>query len=158
MQEKHQDSRSTTRFAPPVSPGKMTEICNGYVPPTTVRATNWAVRVLDEWREECNKRCSKRCPSDLLEHPAAETLNLWLARFVVEARRADGDPYPPTTIVNLLSGLYWFAKNCDCHCSNFMDQKNPAFKKLTRALLNLICITAIIEYVQLVSIRRVTIV
>ena len=53
---------------------------------------------------------------------SALLLNLWLARFVVEARRADGDPYPPTTIVNLLSKLYRFAKNCDRHCPNFMDR------------------------------------
>ena len=69
-----QNSLSTTRFASPVSPGKMSEMCNGYVPPTTVRATNWAVRVLDEWWEERNKRCSERCPSDLLERPAAESV------------------------------------------------------------------------------------
>ena len=61
-------------------------------------------------------------------------LNLWLVRFVVEARRADGDPYPPTTIANLFSGLYRFAKNCDRHCPNFMDRKNPAFKELIGAL------------------------
>ena len=52
-----QNSQSTTSFSPSVSPGKMSEICNGYVPPTTVRATNWAVHALDEWREEHNKRC-----------------------------------------------------------------------------------------------------
>ena len=69
-----QNSRSTTRFAPPVTPGKMSEICNGYVPPTTVIATNWAVRVLNEWQEEGNKRCSEMCPSDLLERPAAESV------------------------------------------------------------------------------------
>ena len=90
------NSRSMTHLAPPASPGKMSEICNGYVPPTTVRATNWAVRVLDEWREERNKHCSERCPSDLIE-----LLNLWLARFVVEARRVDEDTNLPTTIANL---------------------------------------------------------
>ena len=71
----------------------MTEICNCYLPPTIVRAINWAVRVLDEWQEEHNKYCNERCPSDLLEHPAAQTLNLWLACFVVEARRADRFAY-----------------------------------------------------------------
>ena len=69
-----QNSRSMTRFAPPMSPGKMSEICNSYVPPTTVRVTNWAVRILDEWREERNNHSSKKCPSDLLEHPAAESV------------------------------------------------------------------------------------
>ena len=69
-----QNNRGTTRFAPPVSSGKMSEICNGYILPTAVRATNWAVRVLDEWQEERNKRCSVRCHSDLLERPAAESV------------------------------------------------------------------------------------
>ena len=52
----------------------------------------------------------------------------------MEARRADGNSYPPTTIANLLSVLYWLAKNYDRHCPNFMDWKKPAFKELTGAL------------------------
>ena len=111
-----QNNRITTRFAPPVSPGKMSEICNGYVPPTTARATNWAVLALDEWREERNKRRSERYPQASL---SALLLNLWLARFVVEARRAD-----EIRIRIPQSPIVWaFAKNCDRHCPNFMDRE-----------------------------------
>ena len=105
----------TTRFAPPVSPGKMSEICNGYVPPATVRATNRAVRALDEWREERNERRSERYPQASL---SALLLNLWLARFVVEARRVDGDPYP-TTIANCLG----FRQELRSTLPNFMDRE-----------------------------------
>ena len=65
---------------------------------------------------------------------SALLLNLWLVRYVMEARRADRDLYPPTTIANLLSGLYWFTKNYNQHCPDFVDRKKPAFKELTGAL------------------------
>ena len=33
-------------------------------------------------------------------------INYWLSRFVLEACREDGQPYPPTSISNLLAGLH----------------------------------------------------
>ena len=124
-----QNSRSTrtTSFAPPVSPGKMSEICNGYVPLTTVRATNWAVCVLDEWREERNKRCRERCPSDLLERPAAESVacSLCCGGYVgehteirIRLQQSSNRPELRSTLPQLYMD-YW---------------KNLAFKELTGAL------------------------
>ena len=34
-----------------------------------------------------------------------QSCRCWLCRFVVEARKQDGEPYPPSTIQSLLSGL-----------------------------------------------------
>ena len=45
------------------------------------------------------------CPVDLLERPKTSLLNYLLSRFVMEARRLDRKPYPPTTISNMLAGL-----------------------------------------------------
>lgn len=126
---------SRTRFASPVSPGKMQQICKGFVPANTKKATTWALRAFEQWRDERNKSsCSEKCPVDLLEKPSAEALNRWLPRFVVEARREDGNPYPPSTISNLLAGLYRYSKDCDRNCPNFMNRKDATFKELTGAL------------------------
>lgn len=48
-----------------------------------------------------------KCPTDLLEgpHPLAE-LDMWLALFILEFRRGDGDYYPPNTLQNLLAALF----------------------------------------------------
>ena len=112
----------------------MSKICSGYILPTIKRCTTWAIRVFDQWQEECNTRSSEQCPLDLLEKPSAEALNHWLPQFIAEARRSDGGPYQPSMLSNILAGLYRFAKDCDRNCPNFMDQKDPAFKELTGTL------------------------
>ena len=38
------------------------------------------------------------CGSNLLQCSVQVLLNYWLSRFVVEACREDGQPYPPTSI------------------------------------------------------------
>ena len=123
-----------SRFSKPTSPSKMKEICEGFVPTNTKKANNWSRRVLNQWREHRNSSSTEeKCPSNLLENPDAVSLDYWLSRFVVEARREDGKPYPASTIVNLLAGLYRYSKQCDPRCPNFMDKKNPAFCDLSGA-------------------------
>ena len=138
QQPKKKSLRLSRRFSEPTSPSKMKEICKGYVPENTKKANNWSRRVFDQWREQRNSGSSsstedEQCPVDLLEKPNAVLLNYWLSRFVVEARREDGNPYPASTIVNLLAGLYRYSKQCDPRCPNFMDKKNPEFRELSCA-------------------------
>ena len=128
------DSTSTKRFVSPTSEVDMKKICQGFVPKNTQKATDWAVRVFTEWRAQRNKASSEQCPSDLLEWPVDTALNYWLARFVVEAHRENGSPYPPTSISNMLAGLYRYCKKFDGSCANFMNRKDPAFKELSGAL------------------------
>ena len=116
----------------------MERVCKGYVPKNTTKATDWALRVFEQWKENRNHTSpEERVPEKLLEDGNAELLNLWLARFVVEIRRADGEPYPPSSINGILSGLYRYCKACAPTGSpppNFMDRKNPHFRDLTGAL------------------------
>ena len=46
----------------------------------------------------------------LLENLNAQSLNYWLSRFVVEIRRNNGNPHPPTSISIILVGLYQYCK------------------------------------------------
>ena len=100
---------SKTRFASPVLPERMEEICKGFVPANTKKATTWAVRAFEQWREERNNSsCGEMCPVDLLEKPSAEALNRWLPCFVVKARREDGKPYPANAnCASYIIHSYW---------------------------------------------------
>lgn len=134
---KGKGGKESKRFVAPTSSVEMEKICKGFVPKNTQKATNWAVRVFEEWRVERNKATSddgKKCPSNLLECPLQTLLNYWLSRFVVEVRREDGQQYPPTTISNLLAGLYRECRKYDRNCPNFMNRKDPMFKELSGAL------------------------
>ena len=44
--------------------------------------------------------------------------------FVIEARREDGEPYPGSTIVNMLSRLYCYSRQCGADCPNFVNRKD----------------------------------
>ena len=72
----------------------MKEICQGYVPRNTNKATNWALKVFQSWREQRGEQQDRICPVDLLESNNVELLNFWLSHFVVEAHREDGNSYP----------------------------------------------------------------
>ena len=52
----------------------------------------------------------------------------------MEVRRSDGNPYPATTIVNLLSDLHRHAKTTSVEYPNFMDHKNSRFRESTGAM------------------------
>ena len=68
------------------------------------------------------------CVPSLFEKPDAEKLNRWLSRFVVEARRQDGEPYPARLLYLLLSGLLRHGRY---KSKNFLDKKDPCFLELS---------------------------
>ena len=116
---------------------EMEQICKGFVRKNTWKATNWAVKVIDQWqmqRKELTNPDGKLYPSNLLDNPKLSELNYWLSRFVVEARRENGDPYPARTLSNLLAGLYRHCQECDAACPKFMNRKDPHFKELNGAI------------------------
>ena len=63
------------------------------------KATNWARRVFEEWRDNRSKSSKEKCPSTLLRNPDFGVLNYWLAPFMVEVWKADGEPYLASSIV-----------------------------------------------------------
>ena len=123
----------------PISLSEMQRICEGFVPKNTQKANNWDRRVFEEWRDNRNKCAIEKCPSTLLEHPEVGALNYWLARFVVKVWQTDGEPYPASSIVNLLSGLYRYSKKCTSACPNFIDRRHPTFRELNSVLQVTFC-------------------
>jgi len=104
------------RFASPLTPQEMSNLEEGPTVANTKKCTDWAVRVFTAWRQARNVTQEDRCPTDLLENPSAGQLNYWLSRFVVEARRADGERYPSATLYQLLSGLLRYARSKSKGC------------------------------------------
>ena len=75
---------------------------------STLRSTSWAVTVYREWISNRNLHSNDKCPEDFLELQHSRDvvcLEKWLCLFVVEARKQDGNSYPPSTIQSLLSGI-----------------------------------------------------
>ena len=67
----------------------------------------------------------------------AATPNKWLARFVTEARKEDGSPYPPKTIQAFLTGLLRHARaSTGKEPPNFLQIDNLHFKSLYNAIDN----------------------
>ena len=87
----------------------MTGISRGKKCVNTKRSTGWAVGVFKQWVAERNRSCpDDACPEDFLDLRHSEDvarLQKWLCHFVVEARKQDGEPYPPTSVQSLLSGI-----------------------------------------------------
>ena len=69
---------------------------------------------------------------DLFENPDVPRLNNWLARFVAEVRRQDGNPYPPKTIHQILAALQ--RKMLDEHPDfpKFLDGKHSGYRDFIR--------------------------
>ena len=66
-------------------------------------------------------RTTRKSVPNVLEEPDPFSLNKWLSRHVVEARREDGTSYPPKTIQGLLSGLLrYMHSTCIGEVSNLL--------------------------------------
>jgi hypothetical protein len=96
------------RFQVPTDEEDIKEISKGFVPENTKKNTMWACRAYEEWRLQRNKVTgdeAEKCPDDLISNPSIDSLNRWIPRFIVEARKVDGTPYPPRTLNQLLAGI-----------------------------------------------------
>ena len=110
------------------------KICEGYISPDTGKATKWALKVFEQWRDNRNRSSQGQCPENLLVEPSVQQLNYWLSSLVVEVRREDGKPYPASSISNILTGLYHHSKAIMHDFPNFTNRKDPSFHDLTGAL------------------------
>ena len=120
---------------------QIADCCQPSVPKNTQRNTSWGVSVFKDWCSSRNKQSPLKCPEDLLSapHPTG-VIDYWLATFVLEARRQDGNFYPGNTLKNLLSALFRAMKTNlgPLNVANFIDktQREAHFPHLNNALDN----------------------
>ena len=107
-------------------------------PVNTEYSTKWAVKNFDDWKHQRNATHSsdKTIPENLLESGSVDQLCHWLSLYVVETRNKQGQPYPPKTLYQLLTGLHRHALTINPHTPNFLDKNNRAFRKLHNVIDN----------------------
>ena len=66
----------------------------------------------------------------LFEVGDPDNLDFWVPRFINEVGRADGDPYPPRTIHQLLAGLQRSMLDHNNCLTKFLDRTNPVFRPI----------------------------
>ena len=100
----------------------------GYQPKTTLRSTDWVLKVYLAWEAERNAAQEEKVPKDLLQAKNLEDLAKWWGRFAVEVRKEDGNHYPPKTLQLLLCGLQRYVKTTHHIQVNYM--RDPEFLSL----------------------------
>jgi hypothetical protein len=82
-----------------------------------------------------NSRSQEKCPESLLEDMDPTLLDKWLSAFVAETRKVNGDPYPPTSLHLLLSGLQRHMRSIDRErAPNILAKDSPSFQTLYRTM------------------------
>ena len=110
------------RFGESVS-GNLHDLTKLVVPDNTKKNTSWAWKNFNEWRSEREKHFPEEvCPIDFLERDPwdVKELNRWLCLYVHETLRSDGERYPLSTVLQLLSGLLRHVRSIDLECPNFI--------------------------------------
>ena len=122
----------SSRFDFSITDDDFEDLQAGYQPKTTIRNTEWSVKLFNSWVEDRNSAFPEKVPTDLLEGKDLSSLGNWLGRFVVEVRRQDGKHYPPKTLQLLLFGLQRHLNSALSTEVNFM--RDPEFHDLRKIL------------------------
>ena len=94
---------SNERFSTFINNEELAILSKGMVPVNTDRNTKWALSNFFAWKEARNQKYPENpVPEDLFTCSDPATLNTKLSRFVLEARKANGEPYPAKTVHQLL--------------------------------------------------------
>ena len=110
---------------------QLSELSKGLIPANTSKSTKLAIKTFESWSEARSRsRPQDPIPVDLLACNDPARLCTHISRFAVETRNANGDPYPPATIHQLLCGLLRYMREISPACPNFLDKKDSRFKQL----------------------------
>ena len=92
------------------------------IPKGTQKSTNWGMNVWCAWCDEQNVEMS------------SDRMNSLLNRFVQEATRQDGKPYPPSSLYNIVAAIQRFLREKGRPNISFFDVKAPEFDLLRKSL------------------------
>ena len=87
------------------------------------------------WKQARNRHHPEDpVPEGLLTSCNSVLLNTHLSKFAVEARKANGEIYPPATIHQLLCGLLRYMRETTPGCPNFLNKQDSQFRQLQGTL------------------------
>ena len=106
-------AKKLQRFDFTMSDDDFEEMSKPYVPSNTKASNSWALRVFSEWYESRieHRTIYEACDStELLLTDNKTILSKCLSRFIMEARKENGEHYPPKSIHLILMGLQRFIR------------------------------------------------
>ena len=104
------EDKGDGRFEKPTTSDEIRRRGKESIPLKTKRNTAWAVNVYRSWAEYRNNQIEtvddeySSVPLSF-ETMTVKEVDFWLTRFILEARRVDGKPYPANTLYNIATGL-----------------------------------------------------
>ena len=117
-----------------LSSEELGSLCKPNVPRNTQTSTKWALDNFHAWlsHRNSNAECeADKCPETLLEDMDSAQLNKWLAVYIAETKRVNGESYPPLTLQSLLSGLLRHMRSIDdTRAPNIFAKNDPLFREL----------------------------
>ena len=107
----------------------------GFVPNNTSRCNKWALNNFEAWRTSGSlDDTAHRYPKEILLTDDKKELCSCLCKYVMETRKENGEPYPPKTVFNLLSGLLRFTREKKANAFNFLSQSDADFAPLQKVM------------------------
>ena len=119
----------SNRFADTVSDQEIQDLINSQTNANTQKNTKWAIGAFNDWRQA---RASDNIPE--LHAMDPESMNFWLQRFVMEARKQKGGEYPPKSLYLIVCGLLRHCRDKNVDDKNFLDEKDGRFAQFRRVL------------------------
>ena len=119
---------------------QLSELSKGLIPENTSKSTKWALKVFSQWRDARNQRYpDDPVPDDFLSTNDPASLNTYLSKFAVEARKVTGEHYPPSTIHQLLCGILRYMKETNPSCLNYLNKQDVRLKHIGCAISQATC-------------------
>ena len=136
--DKENNCSTASRFGHPQKESDIKLIKESRVPKNTTKNTNWAQQVWQQWATERLQQPMETNEDEkslLLEvditKMSATAINYWLQRFVVEARKGNGEHYCPDSLHQICCGLQRVLRAAGRVDINFFDGKEFApFREL----------------------------
>ena len=128
----------SSRFKEPVSDALEEEMRTNAVPDKTKAVTAWGIRIYTEWAAHRASKTSSDSEVRDLETPLlsmrSEELSYWLGKFVLEARKKNGDEYPPKTLYQIVCCFKRHFEANGIHSFNLLNPQEPAFGNFRHTL------------------------
>jgi len=114
-------------YGSPKSDKDVARITVSGIPQKTNLQTDWTVRVWEEWAKSRNSRLlpgEKPFSAELIGMLTRTEMQFWLCCFVLETRKANGEPYNPNTLYQICCGLLRHLRiNCNQSDVNSLDNR-----------------------------------
>lgn len=128
VQKSEVKKNTASRFGPVVNDDELRNLVEGQENQNSKYNTKWALNVFEKWHEQ---REGGVLELHLMD---ATTMNHWLERFIVEARKKDGSEYPPKSLYLILCGLLRHLRQRGVYDKNFLDEKETFFIRMRNIL------------------------